>query len=304
MPTAPPLGGGLYGRLVGAYPETWGKLPLELDAVFRSPAGFEAGTERLWNRPWHEGDPVPANLLIQMAWYFADFTLTRAAPNAYSLLIEVLERNGLLGTTVLASLNYECLLEMAIERAGLKVVYLADATRHETVLVLKPHGSCNFLPQLEARSLSIVVSGEAGIYEGPLDFVSTQEVQRRYSELEWAIPPAMSLYAPNKPSRVGRATIGGIRDQWEKVVEAARVIVVIGTRPVLADRHVWDPIVSSRAEVWYLASTSDPGYLDLQERLGRRLVPLGTRFSKDFGALEAKLAGRARSWGTVTGGGY
>ena len=247
---------------------------------------------------------MPANLLIQMAWYFADFTLTRAAPNAYSLLIEVLERNGLLGTTVLASLNYECLLEMAIERAGLKVVYLADATRHETVLVLKPHGSCNFLPQLEARSLSIVVSGEAGIYEGPLDFVSTQEVQRRYSELEWAIPPAMSLYAPNKPSRVGRATIGGIRDQWEKVVEAARVIVVIGTRPVLADRHVWDPIVSSRAEVWYLASTSDPGYLDLQERLGRRLVPLGTRFSKDFGALEAKLAGRARSWGTVTGGGY
>ena len=175
--------------------------------------------------------------------------LRRVAPPAdgldcYTRLLAFLVRRGLVSRLAVCSLNYECILEIAANNLGLALAYLADAPLPDNLLVYKPHGSCNFLPTAQIWNVRLLAP--RNIYEGDVQPVSTADVLDRYRH-GYALPPAMSLYAPGKATPVATRLIAEVRARWARWVASSGLIVTIGVRPLLADVHVWGPVLKSDA---------------------------------------------------------
>ena len=118
-PETPPLGRELYDRLKGAFPETWEGMirPAEDEAFRRDDPPFEQGMEMLWEANDERVQP----LVTDLALYFCRFSLSSTA-NAYSNLLSSL--NGKRCVAGFATLNYDCLLEAALELSGSSTNYL------------------------------------------------------------------------------------------------------------------------------------------------------------------------------------
>jgi hypothetical protein len=102
-----------------------------------------------------------------------------------------------------------------------------------------------------------------------------------------SIPPAMSLFAPGKPNVVAPGLVGHIRDAWSALVGRAKVLVVIGVAPFLADQHVWEPVMASNAPVWYVGREGGD-FEGFTKELGARFTQVGA----DFGAATDSIVRR------------
>jgi hypothetical protein len=278
-PYDPPLGAELYGVLKREFPTSWGALSNNLDVLFRD--NFETGMAELWDSQLDIG----SRLIIEMAIYFSRFDPPLDGSDCYTRLIWRLKQSGLVPHTRIATLNYECVLDVAASRLGLKLTYLSDTVLPNNITIWKPHGACNLIPNAQVYHLSIVAKG---IYDGPLRAVDLPEVRRLYDS-GYALPPAMSLFAPGKPTPVARTWVDQTRRQWAEWAQGADVVVVIGARPLLEDAHIWEPIIDSSAEVWYIGGTSDSNYQTFQSQLGHRITHLADRFVQGFGPLARRL---------------
>jgi hypothetical protein len=140
-PFPPPLGGCLYDELVEAFHDTWGALEEdERDTFGGDGPGFEAGMQLLWEKFDARASPA----IVDMAIYFSRFRPPLDQSDCYSRLMISLNALGLVENVCAATLNYECLLEVAAARAGLAINYGGEG-RPGVLGLLKPHGSCNFL---------------------------------------------------------------------------------------------------------------------------------------------------------------
>lgn len=280
VPRPIPLGGGLYEELRDCFPETWDKLITEAEgAAFRAEPSFEKGMEVLREA----NDERLQLLLTDMAIYFTEFAPTNAN-NQYGKLIDHIGLDRL-DSTVFASLNYDCLFEMTAGARSISVSYcldtMAPATPPGAILLLKPHGSCNFVMQgLGGRVImkNVTMSGMGGYYEGPLEARHPNEIAALYIDGP-SVPPAISLYTTGKASLTGPRVLTAIREKWRSAVEQADVVIPIGVRVVLADKHVWEPIVDSRADVWFVGG-QEGDFADLQDQLEDRLTVLGATFAE------------------------
>jgi hypothetical protein len=139
----PPVATQLFGKLVDFSPDVWGALPTPYPALFQE--DFEAAFRKLGDdspNPLSPGFnpmvPCPAQLtgplLRKMAEYFLDF-----APSKESLYVRLLTRvkekdwRG-----VLATLNYDLLLPIALEKSG--VFACVNPWTRESLRVCFPHG--------------------------------------------------------------------------------------------------------------------------------------------------------------------
>ncbi len=121
-PYRPPLGAGLFEQLVSACPATWGALSDDDKQRFEGPdrgLAFEQGMQWLWDRD-QRGELAVQDLITDMAVFFADFQLPPGGNDCYSQLLSCIRRANIIGNRVaIATLNYECLLELAA--AGLHI---------------------------------------------------------------------------------------------------------------------------------------------------------------------------------------
>jgi hypothetical protein len=278
-PELPPLGNDLFERLQEAYPNTWGAVPENLTALFE--ADFETGMIELWNR----ADSQVQMAIIDMARYFALFRPPADASDSYSSLVRTLRDGGLLPALAVASLNYECLLELAAGGAGVPVTYAANGRPPGSLLMWKPHGSCNLVPPLEIYNSSF--KNTANYYEGPLNALHPDEVLAKYSA-GYSLPPAMSLYAPGKPTPVAAQFVDQARKEWGQWARSAQYVTVIGAAPNLADGHIWAPILEGSSAVWYVGG-EERDFADFKEALGPRLTNLGRRISDALPGIERRL---------------
>lgn len=109
----------------------------------------------------------------------------------------------------IASLNYECVLEVAAERCGLDVVYEAERPTRSTLPIWKPHGSCNWF----AESLKVYNAGvdlRLVHFDGAVSTVGLVEAQRRFDE-GYSVPAIMSLFAPGKPTPLAHSFVDRVR---------------------------------------------------------------------------------------------
>jgi hypothetical protein len=164
-----------------------------------------------------------------------------------------------------ATLNYECLQELAAARAGVATNYEGES-QPDVLGVLKPHGSCNFLigGDVTFSNVTIIGSEEVqNLVEGSIEpDVNLDGLEHRF-RTEHSLPPAMSLYTETKQSPISPSLLADLRARWRQRAESADVIVVVGAQPYLKDAHIWDPILTSSAEVWYISGTTGNSFARL-----------------------------------------
>jgi hypothetical protein len=122
-----------------------------------------------------------------------------------------------------------------------------------------------------------------------IESVAPRELRPLYGRIGMSFPPVISLYAPGKPSPVAENFVNASRSMWAKLVPHADAVVVVGARPLAADPHIWQPLIESKADVWYIGGQHGDEYERFQQQLGRRLSPLGRRFNQGFDHLAARM---------------
>lgn len=282
-PGPPPLGDGLYRWLREQCPGTWRAIKGALHERFEKD-GFEVGMYEAWTNYSEQTQ----NMLIDMARAFARFKLPADGSDLYTSLLRGLVANRLLDRTVFSSLNYECLLEQAGGTLGLPVGYWSTGRPVNALVILKPHGSCNLLPDTGTNvfhNIRITTAGGSSQYfAGPVKPVPLDEIERLTHN---SLPPAMSLYAPGKHTPVALDWVNKVRDEWRDVAVGCQTIAIIGVRPIWADAHLWEPVIESKARVLYIGGTAD--HATLVKKLTRDVEHVGRTFVEGIRPLNERF---------------
>jgi hypothetical protein len=239
-PRPPPLGGQLFAALSRLY-ASWRGVPADVAVLFRK--NFESGMAALIERHSHAIAP----LMQDMAIFFSMFGFARDASNLYTRIVKA--ETG--GNILWATLNYECLLELAVASVGNKIGYFQDPplTQGE-VPVWKLHGSCNFkVSGLEATrgiSFSSGISFGAGIEPIELSAVRT------HYKGNTALYPAMALFAKGKPIAMSPDPVQWAQRRWAEHVSVATRTLVIGVHPNKDDEHIWGPLRRAPGALGYV----------------------------------------------------
>src|SRR5262249_51830261 len=118
VPRRPPLGRELYDELAAFSPATWGPGSYLASYADGFRDDFEAAMNQLVGR-------IPSLSLLEwlrdLSRYFAQFTVDGTGADPYSELLHRLQERNAIDACVFASLNYECLLELAGMTIGLQV---------------------------------------------------------------------------------------------------------------------------------------------------------------------------------------
>lgn len=243
-PCPTPLGNMLYKELKTRFPSTWGKLPSQIDKVFIS--NFEDGMYILVNRK-EQSEKVP-QLVRDMAKYFIEFKFTNNE-NLYHKFVRELKdtTKGI----VYGTLNYDILFEQGLETNNLLPIYFEELP--DKILLLKLHGSCNFLPPKGFECTDSRFRGNVKFIDYPIRVASPEEtIQFCYSDS--SISPTMCLYTKLKIAQFGHGQIEKIRQLWNKYVTNAEKILIIGARWHEEDTHIWDLLSETRAKLAFIGS--------------------------------------------------
>lgn len=222
-----------------------------------------------------------------MAHFFARFRPANEA-NQYARLLPVLGQ----ARTTFATLNYDCILEATLEALGIPFTYgipfsCGIRAMAHSVLALKPHGSCNFVMPPTMKVIDSTFHGNHRLYEGPIVAVSPRQLESIYAE-GGSMPPALSMYLSGKATLTGERVIGEIRKAWDACVREADVVMTIGVRPVLADAHIWNPILETSADFWFVGGRE--GDFDaIQKEIGSRLTVLAHYFEDAVPLIAERL---------------
>jgi hypothetical protein len=299
--STPPLGDALFDCLVRHFPKSWGSLDDEQCSAFtakESRPAFESGMLSLWEgeqKRMASGPPVVTvqMLLTDLALYFAAFQLPAGVPNCYNALIDLLAQSGIVGQRLgVATLNYECLIELALEARRIPFDLNPDAPHSGVFSLWRPHGACNLLVDGVAngnmRDITIIGGNYYVAGTGVrLVAVPPGQVASIYAG-QSNIPPAMSLYAPGKHSPTAPDLIAALRQRWEEWARAADIVVVIGARYVPEDLHTWRGIVEGPGSIWYVGD--DASAAACAERVGpKRFTHLDRYFKPALGKLAARV---------------
>jgi len=199
----------------------------------------------------------------EMAGYLAEFT---PSPNSlYRKLLTKFDRKE----TVFASLNYDLLLEEAMEASGYHPAYGLELL-YKHIRLLKPHGSSNFwydLPGSSFRSIRIEGCGTALVAPvRPRTRVESLELCRQ----DDSFAPAMSLYAKGKEVKTCPDFVVEQQQLFAEACSKVENVYIIGVRVVPADSHVWEPLKHSPAHVTYFGGEQDQcEFLDWAKACGR-----------------------------------
>ncbi|HEU5002995.1 MAG TPA: hypothetical protein VFW71_09480 [Actinomycetota bacterium] len=268
-PSRPPLGNQLYDRLVATYPGSWGELPKWIQDEFQGDFGFEAGMVAL-----RQEALSTHQALLDMSCYFGSFQLPTRGRNLYRNLIFALDSLGPKFQYSFGSLNYECLLELSMANLGHPPYYWGNsmASGPRAVLVVKPHGSCNFVPDTGSNTIQV------GHFVGGNAYIDTPHLKSiGLTPGYWnsSIPAAMSLYAPGKPNLVAPTAVKRLHNDWRRVIDRSDAILIIGARIIAeGDPHIWRPIFQSSAPIGFIGGVDAMS----EYSLGVRLTIIGSRW--------------------------
>lgn len=280
-PGRPPLGdAGLFRELRSHYIDSWGLVPFELENEFGD--NFEDGMEVVFEK----GIGSLVELHKDMAVFFSRFTV----PNEpYHLLVDHYRTAIRSEEILLASLNYDCLLELAAGGCGLSTTYFQSSNG---IRFLKLHGSCNFI--IDESMIKIggkLTTGPRAHFESGIMAVHPSEVSGILSRSKF--PPAMALYARGKPILTGSKQITELQKQYREAVSQTRAVLVIWAKPNPSDEHVWGPLKELDGTLAYIGNKAKYEEWMSIDRAGKDSVWLGNRFqdslSSIFGFIDAYL---------------
>jgi len=294
----PPLGSGLYRALASTYPDSWGRLDWPDNGENFEHQMRVALDEYL--RLADDSDRYRFEAtLTQFIEFFTNFRLN--SESLYSKMVSELIRNALLVTEspnsdfTFASLNYERLLEFALQEHG--VIPWHNSRPDEKagrVAVWKPHGSCHFAlspPDSEQTRFmymreEVIAGGEgvrvlssSGIHQYLDDWFASRQAGFLYPGM------VFSLYEPTKVPLQGTRALAKMRERYAQDFSTSDVVVLIGVSYNAADSHIFEPIMQSKSRVLYVGPPTDPRLPMLEAALGSRLEIIADSFEA---ALESE----------------
>ena len=213
MPETPPLGRELFGELRRHFCRSWGNLPNSLADEFEKEPLFERGMTILWN---DYSQYVP-ELMQQMCLYFIQFRSKKPGETLYDRLLQKISEYQILDQVALSTINYECLIERAATSSGLAIEYFSMPLSKNAVSLWKLHGSCNFWPS-GIRATRGVTFTRGVVFNTALLAHRDLNDSVTMCLADNALPPAMCLYMPGKPSQVSPASIAAIQELWAQSV--------------------------------------------------------------------------------------
>ena len=244
-PHPPPVGRELFNELdkLGGVAAS---LPEDIKNIFKD-KGFEAGMSA-----YAERTGEVTRFQLELGRYLSQF---KAGPhNTYVNMLNLLGASRV----VYSSLNYDLLLEDACNFAGIDgVSYSQEMPSSRYIKLFKPHGSCNFWPNLGAGqirgSLFVNCSVDVQATVQVLDPVAARE---RFGN-EDSISPAISMYAEGKAVKVCPDFVNLQQQMWVDVANKAKKIFVIGVKIHREDEHIWGTLINTKSNVYYVARTKD-----------------------------------------------
>jgi hypothetical protein len=216
-----------------------------------------------------------------MARFFAVFEPSEG--NLYMALIAAL--GGTRKKAVFATTNYDLLIEHAIVRSGLLILYSGLPAAPHNIPVLKIHGSCNFLPDMGTVGISGIAfdlsqAGErAAVLDAPIRIArSTQEILQ-FCTTENAIGPALAMYHPSKRVLYSAAFVKGQQDAFLSSVKSASRIYLIGLRVHTVDEHIWQPLAAAKSSLFYVGREADNFHQWARENRRKKTFSIANSFS-------------------------
>jgi hypothetical protein len=228
VPEPPPLGKDLFLKLVKA-----GGIARTVKSPMRELfiKDFEKGMAAFFDERNVDVNPF----LRDMALYFLPFA--PGPRNTYVKLFSAIAKGA--HTVVVATTNYEMLIEQAIQVCGL-IWRVDEPAEPGLVQVLKIHGSIHFLPRLGGGKFSgITFANNTVNLDGPISAAaSTAEIEDFFRENDWAAP-AIALYAPGKRIMNCPTPIKQLQETFRAAAASANLIIVVGLRVLPEDDHIW-----------------------------------------------------------------
>lgn len=239
----PPLGNNLFSELckLGGVSS---QLPADIKKSFHG--NFEEGMGVFNERMSVELQSFHREL----SSYLADF-----APSLNSYYVKLLRllhgRNVIFG-----SLNYDMMLEEAIEMVGMKTHYGLNRMPG-TMRVIKPHGSINFWPDIPYQNFKNITFVNCGVaLNTPVIPLSRQAAKHRCGA-DTSFSPAISMYAKGKKVSVCPDYVTEHQSMFAHACRRASQIIIVGVRVVPEDTHIWRPILKSKSKITYFGSDED-----------------------------------------------
>ncbi len=245
-PSVPPLGGQLFPALQTAGGAAT-RVSDELAQLFAS--DFEAGMDRFWE----EHNTRTTELLRDMARYFVQFEPLEG--NLYIELIKIL--GGTRKKALMATTNYDLLIEHAIVKSGLLVKYGGLPAPGRYIPVLKIHGSCNFLPDIQPRQISgigfdLANTPGVGALSANVRIAQSAKEVIEFCDREDSIAPAVAMYHPTKRVIYCQAFVETQQQAFDAALKQVARVYVIGLRIHTVDEHIWKPLAASKAKLYYV----------------------------------------------------
>lgn len=247
IPYPPPLGRNLYEDL-----EIFNSSAMnQISSIIgrKNIEDFEGKMHEMWKSKRINGFAL--NSLF--ARYFSRF-----APNVYDNRFVDLARiiqNNLPFDGVYATLNYDCIAELAASSIRLPVNYNLDTFNPQSFNVLKIHGSCNFIN----NSMTGPANGlSAGMMENMVDGSGIDIVEPNQVPItlqQRPLGPVMTYYMKNKPSPTNKSILTRIQKKWEEHAAESEKLVLIGINPNPIDSHIWDAILHTKAKIGFVGSS-------------------------------------------------
>lgn len=237
-PSVPPLGNRLFDELERAGGVA-ASLSDSLKSAFRE--NFELGMAEYCRHC--DGDIM--RFQRELAHYLAMFS--PGPSNVYGQLIRELG----VYRVIYCTLNYDLLFELSAARLGLSTTYGRERLSNH-VRLLKPHGSCNFWPDLPIgmfRGCTFSGNGRADIQANVRPLNQQQTIQRCL--LEDSVAPAIAMYAEGKSVKVCPDYVEHQQAMWAESAAKAENAFIVGVRLNTADIHVWDVLAKSDVTITY-----------------------------------------------------
>ena len=297
----PPTSRQLYGVLREKFPDSWGRLSNTLHHSFESK--FEDGMERMYQTNRDIFDYLK-DLTVLMSTYRID----KVEDNLYYALIRKYADKLVNEEVVFATLNYDCLIELAA-LAGNPNISISYWGRNQGLRLLKIHGSCNFLPAGISGQGKYLIEPGAKI-DCSITLVDPLEVRDRMATMP--VPAAMSLYTRSKVTIIGERTMNWIKTEFQKGVRSARLVAIVGIQPPppdeMVDEHIWASLRRTGAKLLFVGNEEKCKRWIAGNRLDRGDIWVSDSFqtgSKVLCRYIDELLSRVDSWkGRRLGSGF
>lgn len=287
LPTSPPLGNTLYDALAREYPNNWGPNSM----IGRKYAdGLRTNFEETFTNEVSRSIPAIDVLewFCDVARFFAKFSPDGTGDDLYTRLLAFLKSRDILATATFASLNYDCLFELAALGLGLNVNYFARDDDPSALQVLKLHGSSNFITdELSEWRPHLTMPGS--FLGCRLNVLSPRNLQKvlegkfRESIHNYYFYPILSLYAVGKNTHLAPEKIQEFRNAWSQEAAQATHLAIGGVRFNSHDHHITNSVKETHAQtILYVGSRED---FAAWHTLNSNCQHLGERFEESFARL-------------------